>query len=84
MADIISAGFLGFLLGALIMAVGLKKDVDRTWDEAFKAGEQYGAESERIRQALGKKERVAFSKLVVDHATGEAHWEVSGDESNRP
>jgi hypothetical protein len=45
MADIISAGFLGFLLGALIMAVGLKKDVDRTWDEAFKAGEQYGAES---------------------------------------
>jgi len=79
MTDIISAGFLGFLLGALIMAVCLAKDVDRTWDDAFKAGEQYGAESERIRQALGEKERVAFSKLVVDYATGEAHWEVSGD-----
>ena len=79
MADIITGGLLGFLLGALIMAACLTKDVDRTWDEAFKAGEQYGAESERIRQALGEKERVAFSKLVVDHATGEAHWEVGGD-----
>ncbi len=80
MDDIIIAGFLGFLLGMLIMAVGLAKDVDRTWDEAFKAGEQYGAESERIRQALDEKERVAFSKLVVDYATGEAHWDVSGNE----
>lgn len=79
MADIIAGGLLGVLLGALIMAICLAKDVDSTWDEAFKAGEQYGAESEKIRQALGKKERVAFSKLVVDHATGEAHWEVSGD-----
>ena len=79
MADIIAGGLLGVLLGALIMAVCLAKDVDSTWDEAFKAGVQYGAESERIRQVLGEKERVAFSKLVVDHATGEAHWEVSGD-----
>ena len=79
MAEIIGAGFLGFLLGAFSMAVYLTKIADRTWDEAFEAGEQYGAESERIRQALGEKERVMFSKLVMDHATGEAHWEVTGD-----
>ena len=79
MADIIAGGLLGVLLGMLIMSVCIAKDFDSIWDEAFKAGEQYGEESERIRQALGEKERVAFSKLVVDHATGEAHWEVSGD-----
>ena len=70
---IIIAGFLGFLIGAFIMAVCLTKDFDRMWNDAFEAGEQYGAESERIRQALEEKERVAFSKLVVDYATGEAH-----------
>lgn len=80
MADIIAGGLLGVLLGAIIMGACLAKDVESTWDAAFKAGEQYGAESERIRQALGEKERVAFSKLVVDYATGEAHWEVSGDD----
>ena len=79
MAGIIIAGFLGFILGMFFMAVCLMKDVDRIWDGAFEAGEQYGAESERIRQAIGEKERVVFSKLVVDHATGEAHWEVTGD-----
>ena len=79
MTDIIIAGFLGFLLGGFVMAFCLTKDVDRIWDGAFEAGEQYGAESERIRQALGEKEQVVFSKLVVDHATGEAHCEVSGD-----
>ena len=79
MPDIIGAGLLGFILGMLFMGACLAKDVDRAWDEAFVAGEQYGAESEKIRQALKEKERVMFSKLVVDHATGEAHWEVSGD-----
>ncbi len=73
MTDIIIASFLGSLIGAVIMAVCLIKDLDRTWDKAFEAGEQYGAESERIRQALEEKERVVFSKLVVDYATGEAH-----------
>lgn len=77
MPDIIAGGLLGVLLGAIIMGVCLAKEFDSTWDAAFKAGEQYGEESERIRQALGEKERVAFCKLVVDHATGEAHWEVN-------
>lgn len=75
---IIIAGFIGFMLGALVMALCLSKSFDRMWDEAFRAGEQFGAESERIRQALGEKERMTFSKLVAD-STGEAYREVSGD-----
>ena len=79
MSDIIIAGFLGLLLGVFIMAFCLMKDVDRIWDSAFEAGEQYGAESEKIRQGLGEKEQVPYYKLVADSKTGEAYWEVTGD-----
>lgn len=79
MDKIIGAGVLGFLLGLIVMAIGVMKDLDRMWDDAFEAGEQYGAETERIRQELDEKERVAFSELSAKCATGGAHWEVSKD-----
>lgn len=76
---IIIAGFLGFLLGMFIMAFCLMKDVDRIWDEAFKAGEEYGAESERIRQALEEKERETFSKVAAREAARKVREEVTED-----
>ena len=76
---IIIAGFLGFLLGVFTMAFCLMKDVDRIWDEAFEAGEQYGAESERIRQTLGEKERETFSKVAAREAARKAREEVTED-----
>lgn len=83
MDGIIIAGFLGFLLGVFVMAFCLMKDVDRIWNEAFKAGEQYGAESERIRQALGEEERETFSKLAAREAAREAHEEIEKDDGQR-
>lgn len=60
---IVISGFVGFLLGMTSLIIVMKKSFDEVWESAYKAGEQYGEETERIRQALEKKNEELFAEV---------------------
>lgn len=58
------AGLIGFLIGAAAVAYGAFKSFDDIWDAGYEAGQQYGMETEQIRQALERKEDELFGRDV--------------------
>ncbi len=59
---IIISGFVGFLLGGIIMAVGVYKTFCEAWDTAWNDGYRYGTETMLIKNANERKEAELFGK----------------------
>ena len=59
---IIISGFVGFLLGGIVVAVGVFKTFSETWDTAWNDGYQYGTETMLIKNATERKEAELFGK----------------------
>ncbi len=59
---IIISGFVGFLLGGIVMAVGVYKTFCEAWDTAWNDGYQYGTETMLIKNANEGKEAELFGK----------------------
>lgn len=55
MLEIIGAGLLGFLLGAIVMAVCVYKAFSEAWETAWNDGYQYGTETMLIKNASERK-----------------------------
>ena len=65
---IIISGFVGFLLGGIVMAVGVYKTFCEAWDAAWNDGYQYGTETMLIKNANERKEAELFGKEVSGDA----------------
>lgn len=59
---IIISGFVGFLLGGIVMAIGVYKTFCEAWDTAWNDGYQYGTETMLIKNATERKEAESFRK----------------------
>ena len=56
----IISGFVGFLIGMAVMAIGSYKAASDGWDEAWEEGYKFGRETEQIVQANERKEAELF------------------------
>ena len=59
---IIISGLVGFLLGGIVVAVGLHKTFCAAWDDAWNYGYLYGTETMLLKHANERKEAELFGK----------------------
>ena len=52
---ILISGFVGFLLGGIVMAIGVYKTFCEAWDTAWNDGYQYGTETMLIKNTTERK-----------------------------